>query len=32
MQAGCSLALKPHDFQGLAAFNLEEFPLPFFSF
>ena len=23
MPAGCSLALKPHDFQGLAAFNLE---------
>jgi hypothetical protein len=32
MSAGCSLALKPFDFRGLAAFNLEELPLPPFSF
>ena len=32
MSAGCFLALKPCDFRGFAAFNLEELPLPPFSF
>jgi hypothetical protein len=32
MSVGCFLALKPCDFQGFAAFILEELPLPPFSF